>query len=177
MHWMDEHVDTGPIAYAAAFPVEHVETGLSLSTRCAREGLELLRPLLRDAAEGTIPSTPHDLSARRYFHRGPPSDGFVDWRRPAAAIERFVRACDYSPQPSPWAPAPRATLDGVELRLLRVRPAGPSDAEPGAVAVEGDVARASAADAWLEVEYVEIDDRTMHAAEVLLDGAMFDHRA
>ena len=100
----------------------------------------------------------------------------MDWRRPAA-IERFVRACDYSPLPSPWAPAPRATLDGVELRLLRVRLAGPSDAEPGAVAVEGDVARVSAADAWLEVEYVGIDDRTMHAAEVLLDGAMFDHRA
>jgi hypothetical protein len=38
-------------------------------------------------------------------------------------------------------------------------------------------ARASAAVAWLEVEYVQIDDRTMRAAEVLRDGAMFDRPA
>jgi hypothetical protein len=35
----------------------------------------------------------------------------------------------------------------------------------------------SAADAWLEVEYVQIDDHTMRAAEVLRDGAMFDRPA
>ena len=71
---MDKHVAGDRFAYTAAFPVEPAETGLALSTRCVREGLELVRRLLGDAVEGAIPLTPQDLSARRYFHRGPPQD-------------------------------------------------------------------------------------------------------
>jgi UDP-4-amino-4-deoxy-L-arabinose formyltransferase/UDP-glucuronic acid dehydrogenase (UDP-4-keto-hexauronic acid decarboxylating) len=178
VHWMDDRVDTGPIAYTATFPVAPAETGLSLSTRCAREGLELVRRLLRDAAAGSVPSTPQDLSGRRYFRRGPPGDGSVDWTASAAAIERFVRACDYQPLPSPWAPAPRTSLDGAELRLLRVRLTGePAGAEPGTIAVDGDAARVCAGDGWLEVEYVQVDGRTVPAAEALRDGGMFDRPA
>jgi methionyl-tRNA formyltransferase len=178
VHWMDERVDTGPIAYEASFPLDPAETGLSLSTRCAREGLDLVRRLLRDAAEGTVPSTPQDLSRRRYFHRGPPGDGRVDWAAPAEAIERFVRACDYQPLPSPWAPAPRASFDGVELRLLRVRPTDQrSDAEPGTVSAGRDVARVCTGDVWLELEYVQVDGRAVRAAEVVRDGGMFDRPA
>jgi methionyl-tRNA formyltransferase len=178
VHWMDEHVDTGPIAYAAAFPLDRAETGLSLSTRCAREGLELVRRLLRDAAEGTVPSTPQDLSRRRYFRRGPPGDGSVDWSAPAEAIERFVRACYYQPLPSPWAPAPRASFGGVELRLLRVRLTDErADAEPGTVSVLQDVARVCTGDVWLEVEYVQVAGRTVPAVQVVRDGGMFDRPA
>ena len=175
VHWMDERVDTGPVAYAATFPIEPAETGLSLSTRCAREGLELLRRLLRAAAGGTIPSRPQDLTQRRYFRRGPPGDGFVDWGTPAAAIERFVRACDFQPLQSPWAPAPRAALAGVELRLLRV---GVTDIRaglaPGTIAVANGVSRVATGDVWLELEFVQIEGRTLRAAEFLSDGAMFD---
>lgn len=178
VHWMDERVDTGPIAYAAGWPLDPGETGLSLSTRCAREGLELVQRLLRDAPEGAVPSTPQELGDRRYFRRGPPGDGSVDWTAPAAAIERFVRACDYQPLPSPWAPAPRTTLDGVELRLLRVRLTDErADAEPGTVSAGDTVARVCTGDVWLEVEYVQVDGRTAPAAEALRDGGMFDRPA
>jgi methionyl-tRNA formyltransferase len=177
VHWMDERVDTGPVAYAATFPVESTETGLSLNTRCAREGLELLRRLLLDAADrsGAIPSTPQDLSGRRYYRRGPPGDGVVDWDAPAETIERFVRAADFQPLPSPWAPAPRTRLDGVELRILRARLTDqPADAAPGTIAVQNDVARVCASDRRLELEFVQIDGRTVSAAVALPDGGMFD---
>jgi methionyl-tRNA formyltransferase len=178
VHWMDDRIDTGPVAYTTTFPVGATETGLSLSTRCAREGLGLVRQLLRGATEGRIPSMPQDLSQRRYFRRGPPSDGNVDWQTPAEAIERFVRASDYRPLRSPWAPAPRATLEGLELRLLRVRVTDiPADARPGTITVTGGVAHVATADLWLELEFVEVDGRAVPAAGVVEGATMFDRRA
>lgn len=179
VHWMDAEVDTGPIAYASAFPVEPHETGLSLNSRCARTGLELVRLLLRDAAAGPaeIPATRQPASGRRLFRRGPPADGIVDWRAPAVAIERFVRACDFQPWPSPWAPAPRTWLDGAELRLLRARATDTAaDAAPGTIAVDRGIARVCAGDAWLSVEAVAAGGRTMRAAEALAAGGILGGR-
>jgi methionyl-tRNA formyltransferase len=54
LHWMDPGIDTGPVAYTEDFPIEAEETGLSLSVKCIRLALPLVRSLLSadDATTG-----------------------------------------------------------------------------------------------------------------------------
>jgi methionyl-tRNA formyltransferase len=173
---MNAGIDAGPIAYATSFPVADRETGLSLNARCAREGLVLLARLLEDAARGagTIPSTPQPATGRRYFRRGPPGDGVVDWTASAGSIDRFVRACDFHPLPSPWAPAPRTWLGDQEVRILKTLPTRePGGAAPGTVArVEGGAAYVAAGDALLQVTSVAVAGTPGPADAVLEPGSV-----
>lgn len=177
VHWMDEQVDAGAIAYASSFAVGERETGLSLNVRCAREGLELLARLLDAAAAagaGGIPALPQDLRRRRYLRRGPPADGVIDWTSSAVSIDRFVRACDFHPLSSSWDPGPRTWLDGREVRIVRAAPTSiVSKAAPGTVsgADDGRV-HVATGDVLLEVEAVAGDGRPSPAAAVLPPGAV-----
>lgn len=174
LHWMDSQIDTGPIAYATEFPISAHETGLSLSATCAREGLALLERLLAAASEpSTIPKRRQDHTARTFFRRLPPNGGSIDWAGPATQVERFVRACDYGPFASPWAPAPRTwNATGTEVRVLRAtaREEQP-DVSPGSVAdADGDAAVVAAADGWVTVERVLVDGRVEAPSSVLRPG-------
>jgi len=50
VHWMTPGIDTGPVAYEATFALTEEDTGLTVSARCVRLGVPLLRRLLDDAA-------------------------------------------------------------------------------------------------------------------------------
>jgi methionyl-tRNA formyltransferase len=177
VHWMEPGIDTGAIAYQRAFDVDEEETGLSLSLKCVREGLPLLEQLLADAEAGRIPKQPQDLSRRQYFGREAPQEGKVDWRRPAADVVAFVRACDFFPFPSPWG-HPSARLDGTELAILKAGRTGePADAEPGTVGAGGDGSAAvAAADEWVAVQRVRVNEEIEDAAAVLRPGARLEER-
>lgn len=141
LHWMTDLVDGGAIAYDASFPVTAHDTGLSLTTRCVREGIGLLRVLLEAAARGSqgIPRRAQ-VGTRRERGPGPPHGGRVDWRLSAERIAAFVRACDFGPFPSPWG-RPLAVVGDTGVELVRAVPDGraESDAGPGTVvAVDGD---------------------------------------
>src|SRR5262249_33390072 len=46
VHRMLPGIDTGPVAYQSLFPIDDGETGFSLSSKCVREGLSLMRRFL-----------------------------------------------------------------------------------------------------------------------------------
>lgn len=173
VHWMDPQIDAGPVAYAASFDVAERETGLSLNARCVREGLLLLSALLEDAERGrdAIPAVAQQASGRRYYRRGPPNGGVVDWAGSGAAVDRFVRACDFHPLPSPWAPGPRTWAGGRELRILQAHTTvEPATAAPGTVVrVDEGSALVAAADLLVEVQTVAVDGRSVAA------GTAFSH--
>jgi methionyl-tRNA formyltransferase len=90
----------------------------------------------------------------------------------------FVRACDYTPFPSPWG-LPRCEVRGLELGVPRASiERAPAPAAPGTVAHAGEGAvLIAAADAWVRVAEVEVEGRRLAAADVLHDGetlALFD---
>jgi methionyl-tRNA formyltransferase len=149
LHWMDDGIDTGPVAWLERFELTDADTGLSLFGKCVRRGVPLVVKLVETAAAdpGSIPRDVQDPTGRRYFSAGPPNDGVLEWSAPAGEISRFVRAADYTPFPSPWG-HPRATLDGREVGIAKVAPTGLAAAQPpgtiheltdaGAVVATGD---------------------------------------
>jgi methionyl-tRNA formyltransferase len=178
VHWMEQGIDTGAVAYEAAFPLSETDTGLSVSLRCVREGLPLLERLLEDAERGAIPARAQDLSRRRYFGREAPQEGRVEWSRTAREVVDFVRACDYFPFPSPWG-SPLASLDGSEIAILKAartgRATGGEPAGTVGAAKDGAVAVA-AADEWIAVQRVAVEGRPQDAASVLRPGTTFAER-
>jgi methionyl-tRNA formyltransferase len=173
VHWMDAGIDTGPIAYAASFELAEGDTGLAVAGKCVRHGTPLMLQLVRDATTdpSQVPRIAQDRARRRYFGGEPPCHGRIDWSRPAAEIERFVRAADYGPFPSPWGhPAAElfGRLLGVAKATLTGRAAGGA---PGSVhGVERAGVLVAAGDELLLVERFWIDGRSVRAADVAADG-------
>jgi UDP-4-amino-4-deoxy-L-arabinose formyltransferase/UDP-glucuronic acid dehydrogenase (UDP-4-keto-hexauronic acid decarboxylating) len=173
-HWMDAGIDTGPLAYAAEFPVDPDETGLSLTGKCIRAGLPLLHDLLMDALRQSIPRRPQPSGVRRYYGREMPHEGRLFWNESAERVVSFIRACDYLPFPSPWRP-PRAYLAGREIAILKASlTTESSDAIPGTVGRKlGGEILVSAADQWVSVQWVRVGSSVLPAAEALRPGEQF----
>ena len=173
LHWMDAGIDTGPIAYAANFPIGDRDTGLTLTTRCVREGLPLLARLLDDAAGGAARRIPRVEQEGERIERGPgpPHEGRSPWSLPAERIAAFVRACDYGPFPSPWGRV-RVTLDGAELGVTRARAVAaeaPPGVQPGEVlrVEDNDVLVAAGERTVLRISRLEVDGAARAAADVV----------
>jgi methionyl-tRNA formyltransferase len=175
VHWMEPGIDTGAIAYERRFELDEAETGLSLSLRCVREGLPLVEQLLADADDERIPAQQQDLSRRSYYGRQAPQDGRIDWNRPARDVVAFVRACDYFPFPSPWG-HPLARLDGRDVAVLKAAPMGEkATAQPGSVGQASETGMTvAAADDWVDVQRLSVEDEVVDAAELLQPGRRFE---
>jgi methionyl-tRNA formyltransferase len=176
VHWMDDGIDTGPIAYEAALDITDEDTGFSLSAKCVRAGLPLLQHLLAAATEGAIPRWPQPSQRRQYYGREVPQEGRVDWTRPATQVVNFIRACDYLPFASPWG-NPRACIAGRELSVLKAARTGErSSATPGKVGPRvGDDVLVASADEWVQVRRVRIGASVLPAGHFLQPGQQFDH--
>jgi methionyl-tRNA formyltransferase len=172
LHWMDEAIDAGPIAWSEGFALTDRDTGLSVSGKCVRSGIPLIAKLIETALEdpSRIPRLAQNRSRRRYLGAGPPHDGSLEWTRPAAEISRFVRAADYAPFASPWG-HPVSTLDGRRIGLARVKLTGaPAQGSPGELHEVTDAgALVSAADELVVVERIWADGRYAKPAAILAD--------
>ena len=92
LFWMDEGVDSGPIAAQQAFDIPSGTTlsGL-LDLQLSALG-EMIPALLAQLAAGARPSRPQDHGEATYLAVRRPADGEIDWTRSAEEIERLVRA-------------------------------------------------------------------------------------
>lgn len=136
------------------------------------EGCDYFEQLLELVERGEpVPAQPQDLARRRWFGAGPPDGGLLDWSRPARCAVDFVRACDYTPFPSPWG-FPRCSAHGLHVAVLGASvDRDHAHVAPGTVAhTEGGAALIAAADAWVRVERVEVEGRELPAVDVFRDG-------
>lgn len=173
LHWMDAEVDAGHIAYERRFAIGEDETGLKLSSRCAKLGMELVAELLEDAVRGEIPSRPQADVQGIWHGREVPNEGRIDWQEPASRIVAFVRAADFRPLPSPWG-WPRSRAGEVEFELTRASVGGEAgEGPPGRVALEsGGSVAVAAADRLVTIERIAIEGRRAEPSEVLADGML-----
>jgi methionyl-tRNA formyltransferase len=77
----------------------------------------MLPPLVERIADGEVPAEPQDDSKASVCARRRPEDGLIDWSRPAAEIERLIRAAG-PPYPGAFTHA----ADGTRLVLTMAEP-------------------------------------------------------
>ncbi|MEX3919113.1 methionyl-tRNA formyltransferase [Paraburkholderia sp. BR10872] len=113
---MDAGLDTGPMISEVRTPIAPGDTTATLHDRLAQLGAQLivdgLAALERD---GALPATPQPAEGATYAEKIGKQEAALDWRRPAVALARQIRAFD------PF-PGGAATLDGAQLKLWAAEP-------------------------------------------------------
>jgi methionyl-tRNA formyltransferase len=122
---MDAGLDTGPILIQEALTISADETAGTLHDKLAVLGARLIVRAL----ESNSPPQPQDGALATYARKLGKAEAQIDWQRPAAEIERQVRAFD----PVPGA---ETTFEGLVVKIRRSR------IEPGATGVPGSVCSA-----------------------------------
>jgi methionyl-tRNA formyltransferase len=102
-------VDSGAILAQEKVALTGTETAGSLSKRLGGLGAAMLRDVLEGIGPGKITETAQNEAEVSYCRLVGKNDGLLDWKEPAALIERKVRAFD------PW---PRAFTSWKGLALL-----------------------------------------------------------
>ena len=92
LFWIDEGVDSGPIAAQARFPLSGTETLGQLIDLQIDALDKMLVSLIEQLSRGERPAREQDQSQATYLALRRPEDGEIDWSQPAAHIERLVRA-------------------------------------------------------------------------------------
>jgi methionyl-tRNA formyltransferase len=110
-----EAMDAGPIVCQERIPIQPEDDYLALEPRLATLGGQLLVEALEGLVSGTLIPQPQDNAHATYCRRIEREDARIDWRQPAEAIWRQVRAYRGWPQAF-------TTWEGRVLKVLRATP-------------------------------------------------------
>jgi methionyl-tRNA formyltransferase len=110
--YMDEGLDSGDILCIDKIALAADETGGSLHDRLALAGPGALLGALALLEEGTAPRQAQDHDAASHQGKLERGDGELDWSRPAAELERRVRAFD------PWPGTFTKLAEGAAMKVF-----------------------------------------------------------
>lgn len=97
---MTEGLDEGPTLAVTRLRIDALETAGTLHDRLAVAGAELLVKTLPDIAAGIAVETPQPTEGVTYAKKIRPRETKIDWRRPAAEVDRQIRGL--APYPGAW---------------------------------------------------------------------------
>jgi len=109
---IDAGLDSGPVYARRAIRIGAADTAGNLHDRLAELGGALLCDNLPGLLEGRLEPVPQDAARVTHAGKFSPADAVLDWARPAAALERQVRA--FNP-----VPGARFDLDGETIKCWR----------------------------------------------------------
>jgi methionyl-tRNA formyltransferase len=175
---LDEGMDTGPVL-ARSIPVrlDGTERAGELTARLFEMGAAMLPQVLRGLEAGELKPEPQKAAAATVTRLIEKEDGRIDWGRPAAEIERAVRAFD------PW-PGTFTIWGGRTLKVLRAAVGGGEagqhaggaggkrqpQAPPGTVRVAGKRIYVATGEGDLELLSLQPGGRQPVAASDFLNG-------
>ena len=107
---MDEGLDTGAMLMQRSLPIATDETAGSLHDRLAVLGAQMIVELLRELESAPVRATAQPPDGVTYARKIEKREAVLDWRKPAAELDREVRA--FNP-----FPGSRSTIDGVEIKV------------------------------------------------------------
>lgn len=107
---MEAGLDTGPMLLDVRTPISAEDTGGSLHDRLATLGSQAVVEAVAAFAAGELPGEVQDDSLATYAHKLNKDEARLDWTRPAAELERLIRAFQ------PW-PVCQTSLDGAVLKV------------------------------------------------------------
>jgi methionyl-tRNA formyltransferase len=159
---MEAGLDTGPMLLRESVPIGPHTTAGELHDRLAALGAKLILPALAGLAAETLTARPQPEDDVTYAAKIGPDEARLDWRRPAIALERVVRA---------FAPAPGAWFEhGSErIKVLQAAPAeAPPNAAPGTILDAAPTVACGEGALWLL--RLQRPGRAVMAAEEFLRG-------
>jgi methionyl-tRNA formyltransferase len=111
---MDPGLDTGPVLAQRKIAISPQDDAGSLHERLAELGADMIVETLADVAAGRACPAPQPQTGVTHAPKISKKDTLLDWRLPATALERAVRA---------FRPAPGAvtTLEGEPIKIWRAR--------------------------------------------------------
>lgn len=123
---MDEGLDTGAVLSKGVVPITNTTTATQLHDALAKLGAELVADTLEQIATGNKPA-PQAQPAEgvTYAHLLTKDDGRIDWTKPAAEIERQVRAL--TPWPGVWCMQGDHRLKVLEAEIATGRGGKPGE--------------------------------------------------
>jgi methionyl-tRNA formyltransferase len=115
LFWIDDGVDSGPIAAQQTIALSGTETLAQLMDRQLEALGSMLEGLVCQLSDGARPAIEQDHSAATYLALRRPEDGEIDWTLSASDIERLIRAV------SPPYPGAFTFLRGRKLKIWSAR--------------------------------------------------------
>lgn len=126
MH-MEAGLDTGPVYLRRPLQIVDTDTSASLEPRLAQLGAQCILDAVEAIAQGTAATEPQAAADATYAGKIAKEEASIDWSRPAAEIERAVRA--FNPRP-----VAETRWRSQQLRIWASRLApGAAAAAPGTV--------------------------------------------
>lgn len=123
---MDEGLDTGPVFAVERLPIAADDTSASLHEKLAALGGEALKKHLPAYIRGELVPVPQSTEGMVYAPMIEKEAGQLDFKRPAAELERRLRAF------TPWPGAFTSLVQGPRLKVHRMR-VGTGQGVPGTV--------------------------------------------
>jgi methionyl-tRNA formyltransferase len=108
---MEPSLDTGPILAMERVPITAASTATSLHDALAELAARMVGPTIEDLASGRVTPRPQREEGVTYAPKIDKSEARLDWARPAAFLERQLRALN--PWPGCWS-----EVDGERLVVL-----------------------------------------------------------
>ncbi|HBM59542.1 MAG TPA: peptide synthetase [Citreicella sp.] len=111
-HMIEGGVDEGDLLVSRGFDITASDTALTLNTKAYEAAIDSFPELLLQLENG-LRRVPQDLTRRSYHALAdrPSAHGLLDFSRPAADLERLVRALDHGGYANPLA-APKIRAQG-----------------------------------------------------------------
>jgi methionyl-tRNA formyltransferase len=159
---VDREMDAGPTAVVRSTPIGDDETAGALEQRLATLAADAIADALALAATGALVWTAQDAARATFAPKIGPDDARLDWREPAAALARRIRAM--SPRPGAFT-----EVGGERLRILGAHALeGEADDAPGTLRLGGRAAlRIATGAGWI------VPTRVQRAGGSPLDAATF----
>ena len=170
-------MDSGDIVLAESTVIQPEDTGQSLHDRLASLAATALARALPLIAAGTAPRHPQPAEGVTHCAKLSRDNARIDWTRPAAELERLVRA--YHPWPGTHTRLP-AAFGG---RLLKIfppvgvtdLPAAHQPARPGAIiTVTRDAITVAAGSGAVEVRHLQAEGQKRLTAREFLAGTRLE---
>ncbi|MEY8565418.1 methionyl-tRNA formyltransferase [Corynebacteriaceae bacterium 7-707] len=156
-------LDAGPVTGEVTEPVGTEDTADDLLTRLTFSGRVLLAETLSGLQSGAVVPEPQSDDGSTYAPKIGSADARVDWRAPAAVVQRTARA--HTPAPGPWT-----VLEGERYKLGLLRFTGDGEAPaigqlgPGQVQATKEAVFVGTGDDVLEVTRIQPPGKKMMAA-------------
>jgi methionyl-tRNA formyltransferase len=106
-------LDAGPVYGVVTESIRPADTAGDLLERLSTAGAELMVATLDGIESGQLEAREQPADGVSLAPKITPADAEVEWRKPAVAIGRQIRAC--TPEPGAWT-----QLDGVRIKLWPV---------------------------------------------------------